>query len=50
MRAGNLWVGLGSSISSRCALVVAGFLQVRLVRPGAPWWSLCSFGFVCVRP
>ena len=36
----------GSSDSSGCALGVSGFVRFGLVRPGSPWDSLGSFGFV----
>ena len=36
--------------SSICDLCVAGFARVRLVRPGSPWGSMCSFGFVWFVP
>ena len=38
------YVRMGTSGSSRYALVVAGFILVGLVRPCAPWGSLGSFG------
>ena len=39
----------GLSGSSRCALGVACFVRVRLLRSGASWWLFRFVWFVCVR-
>ena len=38
------WIPSGSF---GCAMFVARFVFVLLVRPSAPWWSMRSFGLVC---